>query len=186
MTDTITKDMTIEDIFTQFPQKSQKLAQELINFGLSCAGCAAASYETLESGLLSHGMGEDKLNELLEKLNNILNQEVDLTRVSITKKAAEKFIQVCKDDGKAGYGLRLFEQAAGCSGFEYVLDFSKEAKETDIVFEEHGVKIFIDKSSEERLLGCEIDFIDGLQGAGFKISNPNAKSSCGCGSSHGY
>jgi iron-sulfur cluster assembly protein len=182
----ITKDMTIEEIFQKFPQKSQKLAQELTNIGLSCVGCSAASYETIESGLLSHGMDEEQLNKLLSRLNRVLEETTDATKVSLTKKAAEKFLQICKVEKKIGYGLRLKEIPAGCSGFEYVLEFAKKPLEEDLVFTFYGVDIFIDENQKERLLGCEIDYLDGLQSGGFKISNPNAKSSCSCGSSHGY
>lgn len=182
----IHRDMTIEDIFYCHPQKSQKLAQELTNIGLSCVGCSSASFETIESGLLSHGMGEEDIVNLVKRLNDILEEEVDASKVSITKKAAKKFIEICEGEGKSGYHLYLSEQAAGCSGFEYVLDFAKEIKKGDVVFFQHGLNVLISKHQEERLLGSEIDFVDGLQGAGFKVSNPNAKSSCGCGSSHGY
>lgn len=182
----IHREMTIEDIFYCHPQKSQKLAQELTNIGLSCVGCSAASFETIESGLMSHGMGDKEIDALIERLNKIIDEKVDLTKVSITEIAAKKFLQICEGEGKAGYHLYLSEKAAGCSGFEYVLDFAKEIKDKDIAFTEHGVSVLINKNQEERLLGCEIDFVDGLQGAGFKVSNPNAKSSCGCGSSHGY
>lgn len=182
----IHRDMTIEDIFYCFPQKSQKLAQELTNIGLSCVGCSAASYETVESGLLSHGMDEEDIDKLINKLNQILDEKVDTNTITITETAAKKFMEICKGDGKEGYHLYLSEKAAGCSGFEYILDFSKEVGEEDIAFSSHGINVLINKKQKKRLLGCEIDFIDGLQGAGFKVSNPNAKSSCGCGSSHGY
>jgi iron-sulfur cluster assembly protein len=182
----IHREMTIEDIFYCFPQKSQKLAQELTNIGLSCVGCSAASYETVESGMMSHGMNDEDIDGLIDRLNQILEEKMDLDSITITETAANKFMEICKGDDKEGYHLYLSEKPAGCSGFEYVLDFAKDIKEDDLKFSAHGMNVLINKNQKERLLGCEIDFIDGLQGAGFKVSNPNAKSSCGCGSSHGY
>ena len=120
---TIAKEMTIEDIFAKFPQKAQKLAQELTNTGLHCVGCQAATWETLEAGMLGHGFAENEITNLVERLNKILAEEVDLTQIHVTKKAADKFLQILKDEGKEGYSLRFGDKAAGCSGFEYTLDF---------------------------------------------------------------
>lgn len=189
--DTITRTMTIEDIFRSFPQKSQRLAQEMTQSGLHCTGCSAATYETLEAGMYNHGMEEDEIEHLVERLNTILKEQ-DLTKpetlatVTITPAAAKKFQAILAEEKKEGWGLRFGERAAGCSGFEYFLDFSENAKSEDQLFESQGIKIHIHRNSVPRLLGCVIDYIDGLHGAGFKISNPNVKSSCGCGTSHGY
>lgn len=182
----ITKDMTIEEVFTRFPQKSQKLAQEMTNAGLHCVGCSASTWETLEAGLFGHGMTEEDLESMLKKLNHILTEEEDLSTVTLTEKAAKKYKQILDEEGKTGWGLRFGERAAGCSGFEYFLDYAEKAKPGDLVLESQGVQIYIQSKSADRLLGCVIDYVDGLQGAGFKISNPHVKSSCGCGSSHGY
>ncbi len=181
----ITRDMTIEGMFAKFPHKAQKLAVVLTKAGLHCVGCSAATWETIESGVLGHGMTEEDLEKLLNNLNAILQEKTDLGTISITPKAAERFIGICTAEGKAGYGLRFDEVPAGCNGFEYQLGFSEKASEKDEIIESNGVKIHIDKKVYGRLLGSEIDYVEGLQ-AGFKISNPNVGSSCGCGSSHGY
>ena len=182
----ISKEMTIEEIFTTFPSKSQRLAQEMTNFGLHCVGCSAATWETLEAGLLGHGKGEEELQELLKRMNSILQEKQDSSKISLTERAAEKFKEILEEEKKEGWALRLGEKPAGCSGFEHTLDFAEKPLENDLSFESNGVKIVIDQSAKDRLMGTMIDFVDGLQGAGFKIMNPNAKSSCGCGSSHGY
>lgn len=182
----ITKEMIISDILGKFPHKSQKLAQEITNAGLHCIGCGAATYETLEAGMLGHGMKEEKVRELVGKLNAILEEEMDLETISMTKRAAEKFRAVCEEEGCPNFGLRFADRPGGCSGFEYILDFSEAADENDTVFYSHGVEIHVDRDSLPRLLGCEIDFQEGLNGAGFKISNPNAKGSCSCGKSQAY
>lgn len=178
--------MTIEEIFSSFPSKSQKLAQEITNAGLHCVGCQAATWETLEAGMLGHGYSEDEIDHLVKDLNAILEEKVDLSSINLTKRAAEKFKEILKEEGKEDWGLRFGDKAAGCSGFEYTLDFSKAAKADDQTFHSHGIDIHVNKGAVKRLLGSEIDFVDGLNNSGFKITNPNAKSSCGCGKSQSY
>jgi iron-sulfur cluster assembly accessory protein len=182
----IHRQMTIEQILSLFPYKAQKLAQEITRAGLHCVGCHAATWETLEAGMLGHGMNEDQINTLVERLNNLLQEEADLSTITITERAAKKYLEILAEEGKPGWGIRFEEKMAGCSGFEYVLDFSEKAAEDDETFVSHAIEIHVKKAIVPRLLGSEIDYVDGLQGAGFKISNPNARSSCGCGSSHNY
>lgn len=182
----IIRTMTIEEIFSKFPHKSQKLAQELTNTGLNCVGCQAATWETLEAGMLSHGFPEEAIENLVARLNAVLNEESDLTTIALTKRAAEKYGQILKEENKSGWGLRFADKAAGCSGFEYVLDYSEKAKTDDKIFLSHGIEIHVNMQMVTRLLGSLIDFLDGLNGSGFKISNPNVKGSCGCGKSQSY
>ncbi|MBJ7449925.1 MAG: iron-sulfur cluster assembly accessory protein [Parachlamydiales bacterium] len=182
----ISADMTIEDILSKFPHKSQKLAHEITKSGLSCVGCQAATWETLEAGMLGHGMTLEQVQRLVDKLNAVLAEESDPESVQMTARAAKKFKEILFEEGKEGWGLRFGEQAAGCSGLEYILDYSEKADEDDAVFTSHDIEIHVKKTLLNRLLGCEIDFIEGLNGSGFKISNPNAKAACGCGSSHNY
>lgn len=182
----ISRDMTIEDVFKKFPGKSQKLAQEMTNSGLHCVGCSAATWETIEAGMYSHGYSDEEIDRLLGKLNTILEEKEDLTTVTLTERAAKKYNEILESEGKSGWGLRYGEKAAGCSGFEYYLDYSEKPAHGDLVFESQGIQIHLQQKSASRLLGSVIDYVDGLQGAGFKITNPNVKSSCGCGSSHGY
>ena len=81
-----------------------------------------------------------------------------------------------------GYGLRIGVKGGGCSGFTYILGFDI-MKEKDQVFEVSGLKVFMEKSHGIYLLGMEIDWVDGLNNRGFTFTNPNATSSCGCGTS---
>ena len=182
----VSKEMTIEEIFSRFPHKSQKLAQEMTNRGLHCVGCGAAVWETLEAGMLSHGFSDEDVEEMVDRLNMILAEKMDLASIAFTKRAADKYHQILKEEGKEGWGLRFGDKAAGCSGFEYVLAYSEKANDDDQVFVSHGIAIHVNKNDVSRLLGSEIDFVDGLNGSGFKISNPNAKGSCGCGKSQSY
>lgn len=182
----VRRDMTIEEILSGFPQKSQKLAQEITNAGLHCVGCQASTWETLEAGMLGHGFPETEIENLVKRLNEILSEPVDTSTIRMTKRAAEKFKQILADEEKVDCGLRFGDRAAGCSGFEYTLDYSEKAKPEDEIFTSHGVQIHVNRQMVSRLLGSEIDYIDGLQGSGFKVTNPNVKGSCGCGKSQSY
>jgi iron-sulfur cluster insertion protein len=84
---------------------------------------------------------------------------------------------------KAGFGLRVYVQGGGCSGFKYGMAYEEKEAEDDCVLEANGLRIFVDPYSAPMLIGTQIDYNDGLQGAGFAIKNPNAKSTCGCGQS---
>src|SRR5579885_2225144 len=144
-TERISRDMTIEEIFSRFPQKSQKLAQEITNAGLHCVGCQAATWETLEAGMLGHSFSEEEIDDLVDKLNAILSEECDVSTISLTKRAAEKYRKILAEEGKASWGLRFGDRAAGCSGFEYVLDYSEKAKADDQVFVSQGIEIHVQK-----------------------------------------
>lgn len=182
----ITRQMTIENILGMFPFKAQKLSQEITNAGLHCVGCHAAVWETLEGGMMSHGKTDEQIDELVRRLNALLDEPIDQSSISITARGASKFLEILNDENKQGWGMRFAEEMAGCNGFEYVLDFSEKADADDQVFTSNGIEIHVKKAMVPRLLGSEIDFVDGLRGSGFKISNPNVRSSCGCGTSHNY
>lgn len=182
----ITKDMTIDEILTAFPSKAQKLAQVLTQAGLQCVGCHAATYETLEVGMLGHGYTKEALENVLVKLNKVLEEKQDLSTINLTPRAAKKYLEILAEEGKEGWGMRFSEEMAGCSGFEYVLDYSEKANADDEIFVCHGIEIHVKKGLVSRLMGSEIDYVDGLSNAGFKVTNPNVRSSCGCGTSHGY
>ena len=184
--DKITPGMTIGEIFSLFPHKSQRLAQAMTNSGLHCSSCSAATWETLEAGMMGHGMSELAIAKLVNELNAILEEETDLNTISLTPRAAKKFREFSKEEGSENCALRFGDSAGGCGGFQYLLDFSEKAEDDDAIFESEGIEIHIKKGMLGRLLGSVIDYVDGLQGAGFKISNPNVKSSCGCGTSQGY
>ncbi len=184
--DIVTRSMTIEEVFTRWPGKSQRLAQEITNTGLHCVGCSAATYETLEAGMFGHGFSDEQIDALVERLNAILGESQDLSSITLTPRAAKKYLAILAEEGKQGWGIRLDEKAAGCSGFEFVLDYSEAPDARDTVLESHGLEIHLRSEIVERMLGTEIDYIDGLNGSGFKVSNPNVKASCGCGTSHNY
>ena len=103
--------------------------------------------------------------------------------IFLTAAAVEAAKQAVKSDGETGDGLRVSVVGGGCSGYQYNLDFEKEERLGDVVMSCDGLSIFVDPVSAGYLRGTVIDFVSGLNGAGFKFKNPNARRTCGCGSS---
>jgi len=103
--------------------------------------------------------------------------------ITLTSKAAAKIGELLggQDDAE-GQALRVAVRGGGCSGFQYALAFDQPA-EDDHVFEVDGVAVVVDKVSMQFVLGSEVDYVEGLQGAGFQVNNPNVVAACGCGSS---
>lgn len=103
--------------------------------------------------------------------------------VTLTETAANKVKDYFNADTTlAGKTLRLFIEAGGCSGYQYGFTFDTK-RDGDQEFETNGVKVLVDSASVPVLNGCEIDYVEDLNGAGFAVKNPNAKKSCGCGHS---
>lgn len=103
--------------------------------------------------------------------------------IFITEKAAVQVAKLAGADGKPGAALRVAVQGGGCSGLTYKLSYEYDERDGDKAYEQHGVKLLIDKKSVIYLVGTELDFSDGLNGKGFTFSNPNATKTCGCGTS---
>jgi len=103
--------------------------------------------------------------------------------ISLTDRALDKVKEIRNAEGLGEQGLRVRVIGGGCSGFTYDLYFEDETTDMDEVFETSGVRLYVDMMSYQYLEGTEIDYVEGLHGAGFKFVNPNAKSTCGCGSS---
>ena len=97
--------------------------------------------------------------------------------------AAAKVKELILEEKNENLKLRIFVQGGGCSGFQYGFTFDEEIQEGDTVVENHGVKLLIDPMSYQYLSGAEIDYSESLQGSQFVIRNPNAVTTCGCGSS---
>ena len=100
-----------------------------------------------------------------------------------TDNAAQKVKDLIDEEGNTELKLRVFVTGGGCSGFQYGFTFDEEQNEDDTVMEKNSVKLLIDPMSYQYLVGAVIDYSDGLEGAQFVIKNPNATSTCGCGSS---
>jgi len=109
--------------------------------------------------------------------------EAPATPITLTQRAADKVREIRTDEKiQDGYALRLKVMGGGCSGFAYDLYFD-QAQEFDHVFESNGIRMVCDQMSLMYLMGTEVDYVESLQGSGFKFNNPNVKSTCGCGSS---
>jgi iron-sulfur cluster assembly protein len=109
--------------------------------------------------------------------------ETPQAAVTLTDGAATKIRQLVSTRGNPDESaLRVAVRGGGCSGFQYALALDK-AKEGDNVFEHNGVAVIVDKVSMQFVFGSEVDYVDGLQGAGFVVNNPNVVAACGCGSS---
>ena len=103
--------------------------------------------------------------------------------ITLSDRAAGKIGELLGgQDDSEGQALRVAVRGGGCSGFQYALAFDR-AKEDDHVFEVDGVSVVVDKVSMQFVFGSEVDYVDGLQGAGFTVNNPNVVAACGCGSS---
>ncbi len=104
--------------------------------------------------------------------------------ITLTDKGAEKVREFLEAQSAVAdtAGLRVGVRGGGCSGFQYALAFD-EMREGDSVFEDQGIRLLVDNQSLPYVKGSTIDFVDGLQGAGFKVDNPNVIAACGCGSS---
>lgn len=103
--------------------------------------------------------------------------------IILTEKAAEKINELLgAQEGVAEQALRVAVRGGGCSGFQYALAFD-QVKEDDNVFTDRGVSVIVDKVSMQFVFGSTVDYVEGLQGAGFQVNNPNVVAACGCGSS---
>ena len=100
-----------------------------------------------------------------------------------TDSAASKVKSLIEEEGNPALKLRVFVTGGGCSGFQYGFTFDEEVAEDDTTMEKNGVQLLIDPMSFQYLVGAEIDYTEGLEGAQFVIRNPNAVTTCGCGSS---
>lgn len=100
-----------------------------------------------------------------------------------TDSAADKVHELILEEGNPDLKLRVFVQGGGCSGFQYGFTFDEDVAEDDTVMQKNGVTLLIDAMSYQYLVGAEIDYKDDLQGSQFVIKNPNATTTCGCGSS---
>ncbi len=112
-----------------------------------------------------------------------MNAVTDMRPLSFSDSAANKVKSLIEEEGNPDLKLRVFVTGGGCSGFQYGFTFDEVQNEDDFVMEKGGVTLLIDAMSMQYMMGAEIDYTEGLEGAQFVIRNPNAVSTCGCGSS---
>ncbi len=109
--------------------------------------------------------------------------ETPESAITLTDTAADKIRELLGGQEDASeQALRVAVRGGGCSGFQYALAFDRR-KDDDHVFEDRGVAVIVDKTSMQFVFGSEVDYVEGLQGAGFCVNNPNVVAACGCGSS---
>ncbi len=179
----ITQDITIGEFVEQYPD----LVEILLAEGVHCVGCGASYYETIGEGLAGHGKTQEEIDACITKLNDeykaLSGASSKTEEVTITEKAGTKLKEILASNKKEGMGLRIRVMPGGCAGFKYSLELEQKEAPEDKVIEVSGSKFFIDQNSLGMLKGAKVDYIEGLQDSGFKINNPNATSSCGCGKS---
>ena len=118
-------------------------------------------------------------------LSNHVTANVAITpdAISLTEAAAKKVKTLIEEEGNSALCLRVYITGGGCSGFSYGFSFDEQIREGDTVSEKEGVRLLVDSLSIQYLMGAEVDYVQGLQGARFTVANPNATTTCGCGSS---
>ncbi len=126
-------------------------------------------------------MGESLI--FREMSDSVEDREAPTAAITLTEAAASKIAELVGDDPEsAEQALRVAVRGGGCSGFQYALAFDAKTDE-DHVFEDRGVSVIVDKVSMQFVFGSEVDYVEGLTGAGFQVNNPNVVAACGCGSS---
>lgn len=110
-------------------------------------------------------------------------ESFDPTAMSFTDRAASKVRNLIEEEGNFDLKFRVYITGGGCAGFSYGFSFDEDVKEDDTVVEKGGVKLLVDPMSIQYLAGSQVDYTEGLQGAQFVVNNPNATTTCGCGSS---
>ena len=113
----------------------------------------------------------------------IATQPAEPGNAEFSDAAAAKVKQLIAEEGNPNLKLRVVVSGGGCSGFQYGFEFDEKVADDDIQIEKAGVTMLIDSMSMQYLAGAEVDYLEGLEGARFVINNPNAKTTCGCGSS---
>jgi iron-sulfur cluster insertion protein len=103
--------------------------------------------------------------------------------VRVSDRAARRIGEILAREGQPGLRLRISVSGGGCSGFQYDFALDDQAEEGDVAIEQGGAKVVVDGMSLMYLIGCEVDYVEDLTGSFFRVSNPNATASCGCGNS---
>ncbi|MEX2161682.1 MAG: iron-sulfur cluster insertion protein ErpA [Anaerolineales bacterium] len=116
-------------------------------------------------------------------LTELQTAEIKTSEFTLTAAAADAVRGLLKDRQVEGHALRVFISSGGCSGYQYGMALEPNPRETDLVLEQHGVRVVVDEVSLGYLRGAKIDYVNDVMASGFKIDNPNASSSCGCGHS---
>ena len=179
----ITREMAVGDIVERYPQ----VAPVLTGYGLHCVGCHVAKWESIGDGAAGHGMDEETIEQLIRDVNAIAKLHKEKTKtqkdLTITSEAIEKVKEFQKNANQENSYFKINVIEGGCSGKSYSFSLEDKKESSDKVLEREGIKIIVDKNSFELLKDSKIDYLDTMESSGFKVFNPNAKQSCGCGKS---
>ena len=113
---------------------------------------------------------------------SVVQQQV-ITPLFLSDSAVSKVRELVEEEGNQDLKLRVFVTGGGCSGFQYGFSFDEAQDDEDAVIEREGISLLVDPMSYQYLVGATVDYLEGLQGSQFVVQNPNASSTCGCGSS---
>ncbi|MBI2546172.1 iron-sulfur cluster assembly accessory protein [Candidatus Woesearchaeota archaeon] len=176
----VTKEMTVGEVIRKYPSTMEVLQ----GYGVPTIGCHIPYDETIEGSLKAQDFSEANIQEALDKMNQSVAEWPETVEgIFLTKKAADKIVELASKQSKPGYGIRIKVVPGGCAGFKYGFAFENQTRGPDEIVEQHGVKLYLDTESFSFMKGAKIDFVESIQGAGFKVSNPNTTGSCGCGQS---
>lgn len=188
----ISRSSTIGDVVSKHPE----VVESLLALGVHCVGCHVAYWESLEDGLRSHGFEEGEIDDAVRVLNDVIEKSGQLRgtaatgqtvqegasgKLELSENAATKIREFLAKEKASG--LKISVIPGGCSGFQYGFELLDEPVADDVVREVSGVKLFLDRDADEFLRGARIEYVDSIQGSGFRIVNPKAKVGCGCGKS---
>ena len=179
----IAKEMLIGEVMARWPHTTTIMARH----GFKLGGCNVSPLETIEQSARNQGINDDEIAVMIADVNKDLAEErppEDAGEIITLSETAAKHIRnIMTSEGKQGSYLKLNVVPGGCSGFNYEMDFVESLETGDMENESRGIKLAMSKSSEKFLRGIRIDFRETLNGAGFVMQNPNAKSGCSCGQS---
>lgn len=178
----VKRDMTIGDVVKKFPVA----AEVFMEYGLHCVGCHVSYWETIEEGARGHGMSDEEIDMMVRDANTLIaspkHTATDSNDVHLTQSAIEKVKSFMQEDEKDAF-FRIGLAEGGCSGYSYVFSIDKVAKNDDVHFVAGDLKVIVAPAHMEHLRGAIVDYVETLQESGFKVRNPNAQHTCGCGSS---
>lgn len=181
--ETIQKQLISGETTVGEAMKYPGVVEVLQDAGFHCIGCHANVFEPIGEGARSHGMSEDQVHNLLDRLNKAAS--TPQSEITFTSNAIKEVKRLIEQQNKKDYGVRVKIDAGGCSGFKYNLTFDKP-NSTDIIMEDQGMKIIVDSESIGHLKSSKIEYVESLQGSKFELINPNETSKCGCGHSVGF
>jgi len=186
--------MTVAEVVDKFPDAIEVFA----SYGLHCVGCHVSGIESIEDGAHGHGMDDDLITEMITEANKVIHlaksdegqsgahhhgHDSDHKGIALTPTASEKVLAIMKKEGKNNHVLRIRVVPGGCSGMSYQFVVEEKPTAKDLVTVQHGLTVAIDEKTLQVMDGAQVDYVETLKESGFKVSNPQAKKSCGCGSS---